>query len=133
MKRKKKRQRTVGEIMAHIGDPADRTLFEPPVRVVHVRKEAFDVYIGRRSGGFPESIWANPFKLGKHGNRRQILAKYREMILSTPPLYRKLPHLRGKVLGCWCAPQGGLTKDDPLKCHGQVLAQLVAELDTHDR
>jgi hypothetical protein len=31
-----------------------------------------------------------------------------------------LPELRGKVLGCWCAPAA---------CHGDVLAEMVAALD----
>ena len=31
----------------------------------------------------------------------------------------QLPELKGKVLGCWCAPEG---------CHGDVLAELADSL-----
>jgi hypothetical protein len=78
------------------------------------------VYIGRamHRGGWrlPASKWANPFKIGRDGTREEVITKYREHVLLSPELLAALPELRGKVLGCWCAP---------LPCHGAVLAELA--------
>jgi hypothetical protein len=87
-------------------------------RVVHVRKDPFDIYIGRSFLEFPESDWHNPFRLGHDGNRKVVLQKYREYLQSNPDLMARLHELRGKTLGCWCKP---------LTCHGDVLAELANE------
>lgn len=84
-------------------------------RVVHV-KEPYDVYIGRRIHQFPDSIWGNPYVIGRDGTREEAIAKYREYILGKPELLAQLETLRGKRLGCWCSPQ---------KCHGDVLVELL--------
>jgi uncharacterized protein DUF4326 len=79
-------------------------------RVVHCKRESYDVYIGR------PSKWGNPFPL-KHGQSREAaLEKYRVWLLHQSKLLRDLHELRGKVLGCWCAPQ---------LCHGDVLAEFA--------
>jgi hypothetical protein len=62
------------------------------------------------------SIWGNPFRIGKDGTREEVIAKYRDYVLSRPDLVAQLPELKGKVLGCWCKP---------LQCHGEVLAELA--------
>jgi len=76
---------------------------------------AGDVYIGRRFGKHPGSPFANPFKIGVHGDRNDVIAKYRDYLISTG-LVNKLPDLldHGTTirLGCWCAPA---------PCHGDVL------------
>jgi hypothetical protein len=79
-------------------------------RVVHHKKEHFDVFIGR------PSIWGNPFEIGKDGTRGEVIAKYRVYLLGNEKLMAKLPELRGKILGCWCSPEA---------CHGDVLAELA--------
>ncbi len=79
-------------------------------RVVHCKREHFDVYIGR------PSKWGNPFKLGRDGTREQVIAMYESWLQAQPALLDALPELRGKVLGCWC---------HPLPCHGDVLVRLV--------
>jgi len=86
--------------------------------VVHCKKEKYDVYIGRAvpRGGFKASIWANPFKIGKDVTREECIAKYRAALLANPDLLSKLPELKGKVLGCWCAPEA---------CHGDILSELA--------
>lgn len=78
------------------------------------------VYIGRanRSYGLAASIWANPFQM-RGATRDQVIERYREYILQSPDLLARLPELRGKRLGCWCAP---------LACHGDVLVELVEAL-----
>jgi hypothetical protein len=86
--------------------------------VVHCRKKPYDTYIGRAvpRSGFKASIWANLFKLGKDGTRDEIIAKYRAWLFTQPDLMARLPELKGKVLGCWCAPEA---------CHGDILAELA--------
>lgn len=91
-------------------------------RVVHCRKSTFDVYIGRAYGEFKEdSIWHNPYHIGKDGTRAEVIAKYRTYILKSPHLLALLPTLKGKVLGCWCKPQD---------CHGDVLVELIEGVET---
>jgi Domain of unknown function (DUF4326) len=87
-------------------------------RVVHCRREPYDVYIGRAvpSYGLRASKWANPFRIDRDGTREEVIAKYERWLRSRPELIAALPELRGRVLGCWCAPEG---------CHGDVLARLA--------
>ena len=80
--------------------------------VVNRRNYHYDVYIGRRSS------WGNPFSIGKDGTREEVIEKYREYISKQPRLLNRIGELRGKVLGCWCAP---------LPCHGTVLLELIQE------
>ena len=61
-------------------------------KVVHCRKQEFDVYIGR------PSKWGNPFKLKKGDDRDAVLEKYRAWLLTQPELLAQLDELRGKVL-----------------------------------
>jgi hypothetical protein len=79
-------------------------------RVVHVKKDQYDVYIGRPSS------FGNPFVIGQDGTRAEVIAKYREWVVQQPELMASLGELRGKVLGCFCKPQA---------CHGDVLAELA--------
>lgn len=84
----------------------------PLAKVVHCRREPYDIYVGR------PSQWGNPFILGKDGTRAQpcVIAKYERWLQTQPELLAVLPELRGKVLGCWCSP---------LPCHGDVLLRLA--------
>lgn len=69
------------------------------------------IYIGR------PSKFGNPFVIGKHGNRDQVLLKYKEWLLSNPELCESAKHeLKGKDLVCYCAP---------LPCHGDILLQIA--------
>lgn len=78
--------------------------------------------INRRSGASYDfmvdrtSFWGNPFHIGVDGTRREVIAKYRAMVLSRPDMVARLPELRGKTLGCWCKPK---------PCHADVLAELA--------
>jgi hypothetical protein len=81
-------------------------------RVVHCKKEKYDVYIGR------PSKWGNPFEKGKDGTRAEVVKKYGEWILTQPDLLKDLHTLRNKTLGCWCYPK---------LCHGDVLKELSSE------
>ena len=86
--------------------------------VVHCRKEPYDVYIGRAvpRAGLKASVWGNPFVIGKDGTREEVMEKYRAWLLSNTELLKRLPELKGKVPGCWCAPQ---------TCHGDILAEMA--------
>lgn len=79
--------------------------------VVNLIHEEYDIYIGR--GG----RYGNPFHIGRHGNREEVIRKYREWIVEKPDLMEKAKvELKGKRLGCFCAP---------LACHGDVLREIV--------
>ncbi len=78
--------------------------------VVHCKRAAHDVYIGR------PSRWGNPFVIGRDGTRADVIARYEAWLLEQPELVDALPELAGKTLGCWCAPRA---------CHGDVLARLA--------
>lgn len=80
---------------------------------VNKHRSSFDVYIGRGSK------WGNPFVIGKDGDRNEVCDKYERYLYSNPALMASISELRGKRLGCFCAPQ---------RCHGDLLAQLANAL-----
>ena len=83
------------------------------VRVVHCKKEPYDVYIGRGSK------WGNPYMIGKDGDRDEAISKYEAYIMGPANhLIQDLPELVGKTLGCWCKPQA---------CHGDILKIMVED------
>jgi hypothetical protein len=88
------------------------------MKVVHCKREPFDVYIGR------PSKWGNPFEIGKDGTREQVIALYEAWIKTQPDLMKALPELEGKILGCWCHPKA---------CHGDVLIKLITENDCNTK
>ncbi len=85
-------------------------------RVVHCKRKPYDVYIGR--GRDPKTgvrgPWGNPFAIGRDGDRAEVIERYERYLLESPDLLARLRELKGKTLGCWCAPQ---------PCHGDVLAR----------
>lgn len=81
-------------------------------RVVHCKKEPYDVYIGR------PSKWGNPFVIGKDGSRDEVIELYSNYLRIRLDLVGALPELKGKTLGCWCAPN---------PCHGDILVRLANE------
>jgi len=85
-------------------------------RLVKIGEAAYDCYIGR---GSP---WGNPFVIGVHGNRLEVIARYEEWIRGQPALLARLPELAGKVLACHCA-----SAVNPKRCHGEVLLRLLKE------
>ena len=65
--------------------------------------------------------WGNPYRIGKHGSREQVIARYRvelwRRIRAGEVSLADLAALDGKRLACHCAP---------LPCHGEVLARAAA-------
>lgn len=81
---------------------------------VNIKNQKCDVYVGR------PSIWGNPYVIGTHGTRKEVIRMYRQHILSTPHLLQQIPTLKGKTLGCHCAPKA---------CHADVLSELANAID----
>ena len=94
-------------------------------RVVNLRKEPYDIYIGR---GSP---FGNPFTHKKDGTKASIVVDSREEAIdlyamwlvgdveipgAEPPTKDEIMSLKGKTLGCFCKPKS---------CHGDVLVALV--------
>lgn len=84
----------------------------PPIKIVHCKKEKYDVYVGR------PSKWSNPFKIGEDGTREEVIEKYKKWILTQPQLLDSLWELENRILGCWCHPQ---------RCHAEILIELFEE------
>jgi hypothetical protein len=96
-------------------------------RVVHCKREAEIVARAQRKGRYVyvgrPSPWGNPFShlpgtlaQFRVATRAAAIRSYRRWLRTQPQLLAALPTLRGKVLGCWCAPQA---------CHAEVLARLA--------
>lgn len=92
----------------------------PPTTVVHCQREPYDVYIGR------PSLFGNPFSHVHSAlatfyvpTRVAAIRSFARWIRDQPELLEQLRELKGKRLGCWCAP---------LPCHGDVLAALADAL-----
>ena len=83
------------------------------MKVVHCKREKYDVYIGR------PGKWGNPFSIGKDGTREEVIIKYEEWARNNKKLLNDLHELKDKTLSCWCAPKA---------CHGDVLIKLVKEV-----
>mgnify|MGYP003745418039 CR=1 FL=1 len=91
-------------------------------RVVHCKKEDFDIYIGR------PSKWGNPFSheektiaKWKVSSRYIAIQRYKEWITTGDGkhLLKDLHELKNKTLGCWCKPKS---------CHGDILCELVNKI-----
>lgn len=83
-------------------------------RVVNVRVERCDVYIGRTCHGYASLGWGNPFSIF---SREENINRFTVYIHNYPELFNRIiPELRGKKLGCWC---------HPLPCHGDILCAIA--------
>lgn len=98
-----------------------------------------NLYIGRAGVVFvdgqrfpkQQTVWANPYKIGKDGNVGNVLKKFerhiRDRIAHEPELY-DLETLRNRNLGCWCVPcTVDVNSSVAEVCHGQVLMRLMSE------
>lgn len=86
-----------------------------------LEKELNAVYIGRPWGPFKYgSKWGNPFKTGRDGTIDDVFIKYKEYIIKSN-LLSQISELKDKLLICWC--------NDDKPCHGDILIELIKELD----
>lgn len=69
------------------------------------------IYIGRGSS------WGNPFVIGQHGTRAEVIRNYEAAINEEGKAFIR-EHLKGKDLVCFCKPQ---------PCHGDVLLRIANE------
>ena len=65
------------------------------------------IYVGR------PSKWGNPYKIGRDGNREQVIHLYKMALIASKI---DLSELQGKDLVCWCSP---------LPCHADILLELA--------
>jgi hypothetical protein len=83
-------------------------------KIVHCKRQKYDVYVGR------PSIFGNPFKIGKDGDRLEVIIKFENYFLykinTDEQFKRAIDKLKGKVLGCYCAP-----KD----CHARIIVDYL--------
>ncbi len=85
-------------------------------RLVNVHRDSsWDVLIDR------STPWGNPFVVGVHARTRdEVIAMFRAHVLARPELMaRARAALRGRVLGCHCAPK---------TCHGDVWVEVCDRL-----
>jgi len=95
----------------------DDTVAASPARrpgktvAVNLRTDRYDMRIDR------QSRWGNPFIIGRHGTRDEVIARHRrwlwQRIRAGAVSLEDLAALYGLRLGCHCAP---------LPCHGDTLA-----------
>jgi len=95
-----------------------RLLLEGPARPRvlnrhHGAMPAGAVYVGR---GTP---WGNPFRVGEHGTREEVLVQFARMLETRADLRQRARHeLRGRDLVCSCAPRA---------CHADLWLAIANE------
>ena len=89
-------------------------------RVVHCKKTPFDIYIGREAPKLPASKWKNPYPMENESCRDNVIWGFTWHLIQHPELFNKLPELKDKILGCWCANAEGTRL-----CHGHLLVWLA--------
>jgi|LakMenE01Jun11ns_1017448.scaffolds.fasta_scaffold9759373_1 hypothetical protein len=82
----------------------------------HVLKYAKEKGIYKQIDRYSE--YGNPYWLGTDGTRDEVCDGYIEFFKHKRSLHEKVKDLKGKVLGCHCAP---------LRCHGDHLKELANE------
>ena len=99
-------------------------------KVVNIRKEQYDVYIGRHMDPV-KGKWGNPYssKDGtlaefKVSSKKEAIDMYEKHLLSSVELMKQLHTLKYKRLGCFCKPKS---------CHGDVIKKYVDRLEQLDR
>ncbi len=107
-------------------------------KVVHCKKNTYDVYIGRLPNN-KYNKWAYPKELrnqfDKNVSRDELIAAYETYLLSKPELIKDLYELKYKTLGCWC--KNAIKEDETVakgkSCHGDILKKHVDKLEARDK
>ena len=103
-------------------------------KVVHWRKEDYDVYIGRgispKTGklskwGCPYSYKEDTIAEFKVDTREEAIRMYEDYLLNNKELFNSLHELKYKTLGCWCKPSR--------TCHGDIIKKYVDRLEDLDK
>lgn len=102
-------------------------------RVVNLRREHFDVYIGRAGRGY-DGYFGNPVCVGRRCSECDrvhstpvstipcFTVYFYKRLKDDPEFAKRVEQLRGKTLGCFCKPK---------PCHGDVISQYL-ERTTED-
>ena len=103
------------------------------MRVVNIRKDPYDVYVGRAGHG-EDGYFGNPVVVGEKcsicgfthlypGATLPCFEKYFLKRIASDAIFKeRVFALKGKTLGCFCAPKGGFLPGQAAKCHGQIIA-----------
>lgn len=84
------------------------------MKVVNLRKDKYTHYIGRGS------LFGNPYKIGRDGNRKEVIKKYEIWARNSQNIKIMIGRLpENAILGCFCKP---------LKCHGDIIIQIWKEI-----
>jgi hypothetical protein len=87
--------------------------------IVNIKKEKYTLYIGRRNLYYNQpidSIFANPFVIGKDGTREEVIRKFKDYAINNKEIMDNLYLIDNEILGCYCAPD--------FACHGEILIEL---------
>lgn len=89
-------------------------------------KQEENLYVGRPCRKVnpkivnPERVknfkWKNPFKIDDYHSQEKVINLFEEHVLVTRHLAETVGELKGKILGCWCAPS---------PCHAEILHRLA--------
>jgi hypothetical protein len=93
-------------------------------KIVNIKSGAkYDLYIGRfnQHYGVSDSIFKNPYIIGMHGDRKEVIEKFKEYAYKKQEILDNLYLIDNQVLGCWCDFDKG---ED---CHGRILLELREE------
>lgn len=92
-------------------------------KVVNIRNENYDVYIGRFGKG-QNGYFGNPIT---EGTRKEKLERYESYLLDRieqdNEFREHVKNLHDKVLGCFCKPK---------PCHGDILLREAKRLQLED-
>lgn len=91
-------------------------------KVVNLRRERYDVYIGRGPGGKvavkpgARGYFGNPFDAGEHGEAALEMYRdyFQKRIEEDADFRAAILGLKGKTLGCFCKPG---------PCHGDRIVE----------
>lgn len=99
-------------------------------KVVNIHLDEYDVYIGRAGHGH-DGYFGNPFRIWDSADIGASLGAFKDYFLRRIAIdnefRRRVLELKGKTLGCFCAPKGGLTGAKPHVCHGQIIAEWLEQ------
>ena len=85
------------------------------MRVVNLRKEKHNIYIGRGS------VFGNPFIIGKDETREEVINKFEQYARKNKAVMQFIKDLHpDSILGCFCKPKA---------CHGDVIIKIWKELN----
>lgn len=90
-------------------------------KVVNLKKEPYDVYIGRAGRG-QDGYFGNPYRLmgdtdaEREASLRSYTSWFYSKLASDSTFKKRIEALKGKTLGCFCKPKA---------CHGDVIVEYL--------